>query len=136
MTTLPWAVHSVHEFNTSRITQILRYLLVKSSTHSTWTQLSSSVACAIISYFHINGTVDVNPSLPVLYLNQLISIRYRAIILFVELQCRNNEGRGIHVWWLPQWWLNFALFLSNSYIFICYFIHNDESSISTLVFTD
>ena len=79
MTPLPWAVRSVYEFNTSRITQILRYLLVKSSTHSTWTQLSSSVACAIISYFHINGTVDVNPSLPVLYLNQLISIRYRAI---------------------------------------------------------
>jgi hypothetical protein len=83
MTPLPWAVRSVYEFNTSRITQILRYLLVKLSTHSTWTQLSSSVACAIISYFHINGTVDVNSSLPVLYLNQ-ISCDRKPIILFVE----------------------------------------------------
>ena len=61
-----------------------------------------------------------------------ISYKGKMILVSVE-SCKD----GIHVSWLSQGWLMSVLclsFLSNSYFFVCYFIHYDKSNIFTPVF--
>ena len=46
----------------------------------------------------------------------------------------NDNGRlGVHVPWLSQCWPKSLLF-SNSYMFVCYFMHHNKASIFTPVF--
>ena len=40
----------------------------------------------------------------------------------------NVTTDSVHVPWFSQWWIKPVVF-SNSYIFVCYFIHHDKSSI-------
>jgi hypothetical protein len=70
-------------------------------------------------------------------LQQHASVKYRMrktrFLSLPSLTRSDNERLGVYVLWLYQWWLMFVL-LSNSYIFICNFLHHGKSIISTPVF--
>ena len=65
-----------------------------------------------------------------LYRVQPVPVRYhtrgKGVLPLLSLSMRDNDRRGMHVPWLSQWWLKSVLF-SNSYIFVCYFIHHCRS---------
>ena len=57
--------------------------------------------------------------------SQILYEGKRILVSFSSITKKDNKRRGVHVLSLSQWWLKSVLF-SNSYIFVCYFIHHDS----------